>query len=71
MRCARMGSDEDWMRRAREHAIAEKGSDPADTPIAAILVLHGVKVARGVNHTKECCDATAHAEVPEDMQAND
>ena len=58
-----MGSDEDWMRRAREHAIAEKGSDPANTPIAAILVLDGEEVARGVNHTKECCDATAHAEV--------
>ena len=58
-----MDSDEDWMRRAREHAISEKGSDPANTPIAAILVLDGRELARGVNHTAECCDATAHAEV--------
>ena len=56
-------TDEQWMRAAREHAVAEKGSDPADTPIAAILVLDGEEVARGVNHTKECCDATAHAEI--------
>ena len=55
--------DESWMRRARDHAVAIKGTDPADTPIAAILVLGGREVARGVNRTAECCDATAHAEV--------
>lgn len=55
--------DEKWMRAAFEHAVAEKGTDPADTPIAAILVLGGKEIARGVNHTAECCDATAHAEV--------
>ena len=58
-----MNSDKDWMQAARDHAVAEKGSDPADTPIAAILVLGGKEIARGVNRTKECCDATAHAEV--------
>ena len=31
--------DETWMRLARDHAVAIKGTDPADTPIAAILVL--------------------------------
>lgn len=58
-----MKSDEDWIRAARDHAVAEKGTDPADTPIAAILVLNGEEIARGVNRTAECCDATAHAEV--------
>ncbi|MXO51594.1 nucleoside deaminase [Erythrobacter gaetbuli] len=58
-----MKSDEDWIRAARDHAVAEKGTDPADTPIAAILVLDGKEVARGVNRTAECWDATAHAEV--------
>ena len=56
-------SDEDWMRLAREHAIANKGTDPANTPIAAIVVLDGKEVARGVNRTAEDCDATAHAEI--------
>jgi tRNA(adenine34) deaminase len=56
-------SDEDWMRAAIDHAVAEKGTDPADTPIAAIVVLDGKEVARGVNRTAECCDATAHAEI--------
>lgn len=56
-------TDEDWMRAARDHAVAQKGSNPADTPIAAILVLDGREVARGVNRTAEHCDATAHAEV--------
>ena len=58
-----MKSDEDWIRAARDHAVGEKGTDPADTPIAAILVLDGKEIARGVNRTAECCDATAHAEV--------
>ncbi|NVD45241.1 nucleoside deaminase [Qipengyuania atrilutea] len=56
-------SDEDWMRIARDHAVAEKGTDPADTPIGAILVLDGKEVARGINRTAEDCDATAHAEI--------
>ena len=55
--------DESWMRRARDHAVALKGTDPANTPIAAIVVLDGREVARGVNQTAEGCDATAHAEV--------
>lgn len=60
---ARIPTDEDWMRAALEYAIAEKGVDPANTPIAAIVVLDGQEVARGVNRTAEACDATAHAEV--------
>ena len=56
-------NDTEWMKAARDHAVAEKGTDPANTPIAAILVLDGKEVARGVNHTAECCDATAHAEI--------
>lgn len=56
-------TDEHWIRAARDYAVAEKGTDPAATPIAAIVVLDGREVARGVNRTAECCDATAHAEV--------
>lgn len=56
-------SDAEWMQIARDYAVAEKGSDPANTPIASIVVLDGKEIARGVNHTVECCDATAHAEV--------
>ncbi|WP_374414673.1 nucleoside deaminase [Novosphingobium colocasiae] len=55
--------DSTWMRRALEIAIAEKGTDPADTPIAALVVQDGRLVASGVNRTAECCDATAHAEI--------
>ena len=44
-------------------AIREKGSDPANTPIAALVVRGGELVASGVNRTKEGCDATAHAEI--------
>ena len=55
--------DESWMRLARDHAVAMKGTDPSNTPIAAFLVREGKEVARGVNLTAECCDATAHAEV--------
>ena len=58
-----MKTDDDWMRTARDYAVQEKGSDPANTPIAAVLVLDGKEIARGVNHTQECCDATAHAEI--------
>ncbi|MBK62605.1 MAG: tRNA-specific adenosine deaminase [Altererythrobacter sp.] len=58
-----MHDDQHWMQAARDHAVAEKGRDPANTPIAAILVLDGKEVARGVNRTAECCDATAHAEI--------
>lgn len=58
-----MTDDEKWMRAAHDHAVAEKGSDPANTPIAAIVVLDGREIARSVNRTKEDCDATAHAEI--------
>lgn len=55
--------DDDWMALAIAHAIAEKGTDPANTPIAALVVLNGKLIARGVNRTAERCDATAHAEI--------
>ncbi|NTZ43363.1 nucleoside deaminase [Altererythrobacter sp. SALINAS58] len=44
-------------------AIAEKGTDPANTPKAAVVVRGGALVASGVNRTAETCDATAHAEI--------
>ena len=64
-------TDEDWMRAAIDHAVAEKGTDPADTPIAAIVVFEGREVARSVNHTAENCDATAHAEIETIRRAGD
>ena len=56
-------ADSDWMQQAIALAIREKGSDPANTPIAALILRDGVCVGSGVNRTAECCDATAHAEV--------
>ena len=56
-------SDTDWMAEAIALAIREKGTDPANTPIAALVVRDGQLVASGVNRTAECCDATAHAEI--------
>ncbi len=58
-----MRSDEDWMADAIALAVSEKGTDPANTPIAALIVRDGELVASGVNRTKEQCDATAHAEI--------
>lgn len=58
-----MRSDTDWMNDAIALAIREKGTDPADTPIAALLVREGKLIASGVNRTREDCDATAHAEI--------
>lgn len=55
--------DAAWMARAIDLAIAEKGTDPANTPIAALVVAEGRLIASGVNRTAECCDATAHAEI--------
>jgi tRNA(adenine34) deaminase len=55
--------DDQWMARAIALAVREKGSDPANTPIAALLVKDGRLVAASVNHTAEHCDATAHAEI--------
>ena len=61
--------DERWMRVAIDHAIAEKGTDPANTPIGAVIVHDGREVARAVNHTAENCDPTAHAEIEAIRQA--
>ena len=58
-----MADDAHWMREAIALAIREKGSDPANTPIAALVVRGGELVAGGVNRTEEGCDATAHAEI--------
>ncbi len=51
------------MREAVRLAIAEKGTDPANTPIGAVIVREGTVLARGVNRTAEHHDPTAHAEV--------
>lgn len=56
-------TDDAWMARAIALAIREKGDDPANTPIAALVVRQGRLVGAGVNRTAEHCDATAHAEV--------
>jgi len=56
-------NDADWMAQALALAIAEKGRDPANTPIAALVIHEGRLIAQGVNRTAECCDATAHAEI--------
>lgn len=55
-------NDAEWMRRAITLA-KNKGSSPADTPIAAFIVLDGKLLAEGVNETAERRDATAHAEM--------
>lgn len=54
--------DRQWMRQAIALA-RKKGSSPADTPIAAIIVLDGRRLAASVNETQEHKDATAHAEI--------
>lgn len=55
--------DEAWIAQAIDLAIKTKGTNPEDTPIAALVVMNGKLVASGVNRTAECCDATAHAEI--------
>ncbi len=54
--------DERWMREAIVLAKT-KGSDPSDTPIAAIIVRDGKVLAAETNRTAEDNDATAHAEI--------
>ena len=54
--------DEKWMREAIALART-KGSTPADTPIAAIIVRDGKVIAAETNRTAEDNDATAHAEI--------
>jgi tRNA(adenine34) deaminase len=54
--------DRAWMRRAIALART-KGSTPADTPIAAIIVMDGREIGASVNRTAEHKDATAHAEI--------
>ena len=55
-------SDEDFMQVAI--ALAKtKGTQPADTPIAAIIVLNGEVIGSSCNHAAEHNDATAHAEI--------
>ena len=54
--------DERWMREAI--ALAKTtGTNPSDTPIAAIIVRDGVVLAVQTNQTAENNDATAHAEI--------
>ena len=63
MGMTQIDQDERWMREAIALAVQEKGSDPANTPIAALIVRDGRVIASGVNRTAERNDATAHAEV--------
>lgn len=58
-----MADDEHWIRAALDLAIAEKGTDPEDAPIGAVIVKDGRRLSSGVNRSKEQCDATAHAEI--------
>lgn len=61
-------NDDTWMRQAI--AVArQKGTSPADTPIAAVIVRDGKALAIAVNETQENCDATAHAEMMAFRQA--
>ncbi|MGC6398975.1 nucleoside deaminase [Sphingomonas sp. FW199] len=54
--------DERWMGEAI--ALAKtKGTDPSNTPIAAIIVRDGKVLAAQTNRTAEDNDATAHAEI--------
>ncbi len=54
--------DEHWMREAI--AVARtKGTDPADTPIGAVIVRDGRILSAEANQTQELPDATAHAEM--------
>ncbi|WP_156840710.1 nucleoside deaminase [Novosphingobium aquimarinum] len=55
--------DQDMIRKAVDLAVAEKGTDPANMPIAAVVVRDGKVLATGVNRTAQDCDATAHAEI--------
>lgn len=55
-------TDKAWMEQAISLAMS-KGQSPENTPIAAIIVLDGKILARGINQTEELCDATAHAEM--------
>ncbi len=54
--------DERWMRMAIDVARA-KGSDPASSPLGAVIVLDGRVLAAERNQTQELPDATAHAEM--------
>ena len=59
-----MINDQDRMMMRRAIALAQtKGSSPADTPIAAIIVKNGTVIAESVNTTAQDHDATAHAEI--------
>ena len=59
-----MIDDQDKLMMSRAIALAQtKGSSPADTPIAAIIVQDGAVIASCVNMTAKDHDATAHAEI--------
>ena len=57
-----MTDDASFMKQAI--ALAKtKGTQPSDTPIAAIIVLNGHVIASAVNETADNNDPTAHAEI--------
>ena len=54
--------DRQWMQYAIDLAKS-KGTDPSDTPIAAVIVRNGQIIGAKCNETAETNDATAHAEI--------
>ena len=54
--------DTEWMQKTIALAKS-KGTTPADTPIAAIIILDGKVIGAEVNQTAANHDATAHAEI--------
>ena len=54
-------SDDAWM--AEALAEARAAGDAGDVPVGAVVVRHGVVIARAANRTVRDQDATAHAEL--------
>ncbi|MCL2208491.1 MAG: nucleoside deaminase [Fibromonadales bacterium] len=53
--------DHKWMTQALE--LAENAAANGETPIGAVIVLNGEKIAAAQNRMEEMCSAAAHAEI--------
>jgi len=53
--------DRKWMAQALE--LAEDAAANGETPIGAVIVMNGEKIAAAKNSMEEMCSATAHAEI--------
>ncbi|MCL2284476.1 MAG: nucleoside deaminase [Fibromonadales bacterium] len=53
--------DREWMSLALE--LAEEAAACGETPIGAVIVLNGEKIATAKNRMEELCSAAAHAEI--------